>query len=98
MNYTFQAITAALALALVACTPQQAEPPTGDSTGEEDTGTATNDPTGGECVGPNGCFSCPPTKSEELLNACSDATCEPFANTKERLPKLDDDGTLPPLP
>lgn len=92
-------ITAALALTLAACTPPQAEPPTtADSTGEAQTGTATDDPTGGECAGPNGCFKCPPTNSEQLLNACSDATCEPFANTKERLPLLNDDGSLPSLP
>ena len=50
------------------------------------------------CEGPNGCFDCVPTKSVELLNACGDASCEPFANTVDRLPLLKPDGTLPALP
>lgn len=29
---------------------------------------------------------------------CTDATCEPFPNTPERLPLLEADGALPPIP
>lgn len=92
-------------------TTQSSEPQTGSTTtnagsttDQAPTGTTTDDPTGGstgtpqDCEGPNGCFDCPPTKPAELLNACSDATCEPFSNTQERLPLLNDDGSLPPLP
>lgn len=52
----------------------------------------------GGCVSDPDCWSCPPTTSEHLLNACTDATCEPFPVTQERLPLLRSDGTLPPLP
>lgn len=66
------------------------------------TDSASGDPGGttdsAACEGPNGCFDCPPSKPLEVLNACTDATCEPFPNTKKRLPLLKDDGTLPPLP
>lgn len=70
---------------------------TGDTT---DTGTDTGETgeTGDECVGPDGCFACEPVQPTEFLNACSDATCEAFPNTSERLPLLERDGTLPPLP
>ncbi len=79
--------------------------PTGDATSDatsdatDDTGDPGTGDTGGTdaCLGPDGCFSCPPNDPDELLNACSDATCEPFAN-KDRLPLLNADGTLPPLP
>ena len=55
--------------------------------------------TGGEaCITPEGCFDCTPKKPLEFLNACTDAACAPFANTQKRLPLLEDDGTLPPLP
>ena len=54
--------------------------------------TETGPDTGGEqCVEE-------PTDPVGLLNGCTDATCEPFANTPERLPRLEADGTLPPLP
>lgn len=73
-------------------------------------GTTTDDPSAGssgdptattggvDCDGPNGCYNCKPTTPVQVLNACTDASCEPFANTKERLPLLNQDGTLPPLP
>ena len=35
---------------------------------------------------------------EQVLNRCSDADCEPFENTPERLPLLEQDGSLPPIP
>ncbi|WAS91640.1 hypothetical protein [Nannocystis punicea] len=79
------------------------EDPTGTTTTE---GTTTDDPpdptstTGdpAECETRDGCWSCTPTTHKQHLNACTDATCEPFPNTKDRLPLLEEDGTLPPLP
>lgn len=56
----------------------------------------TGDPA--ECETPEGCWSCLPNTHTQHLNACTDATCEPFPNTKDRLPLLNEDGTLPPLP
>jgi hypothetical protein len=52
--------------------------------------------TGGGCDA-GGCYSCPPTTSEQLLNACTDAGCKSFANGK-RLQHLTADGGVPPLP
>jgi hypothetical protein len=43
------------------------------------------------------CFGCPPTKTVEFHNACTDSTCQPFDNAT-RLTKLTADGGLPPLP
>jgi hypothetical protein len=43
------------------------------------------------------CYACEPFTSLEHLNACTDSTCEPFAN-RTRLPLLREDGTVPPLP
>jgi hypothetical protein len=48
--------------------------------------------------GPDGCYGCAPTTPTQVLNACTDATCEPFPNTRERLPLLEADGALPPIP
>lgn len=45
------------------------------------------DPSG---FGGKGCYSCTPTNREQLLNACSSATCLPYDNTAI--------GTLPTLP
>ncbi len=52
-----------------------------------------------QCDGPDGCFDCPEGKTELylLVNACTDSSCSPF-NNKTRLPKLNNDGSLPPLP
>ena len=97
---------------LCACTPDESTPPTGDGdTGNatETTDNATDDGTDDatddgtddgtdECIGPDGCFACEPTDSAELTNACTDASCDPFPNTVERLPLLEPDGGLPPLP
>lgn len=68
---------------------------TADTSGSSGETTATSG--GVDCEGPDGCFNCAPTKPVEVLNACTDATCEPFDN-KARLPLLRGDGTLPPLP
>lgn len=84
---------------LLACAGEEAKPPdddVGDGDIDDDTDTGTD--TGGECLGADGCFDCEPTNAIELSNACTDATCEPFANTSERLPLLEGDGSLPPLP
>jgi hypothetical protein len=49
----------------------------------------------GDCKGAMDCFSCAPTKDDEFLNHCTDATCNPYDNSK--LTKLTN-GTLPPIP
>ena len=50
-------------------------------------------------LGEDGCFNCPQNgEAEQWLNRCVDSDCLPFPNTKERLPKLNDDGSLPDLP
>jgi hypothetical protein len=64
-----------------------------DSSGGSDSGT-----TGEGCMGPDGCYDCEPTQSEQLLNHCTDASCEPFPNTPERLPLIGRDGSLPAIP
>ena len=48
----------------------------------------------GECKGQNGCYSCKPTTSVQLLNACATG-CVPFDNAK-KLPNYRP-GQLPPL-
>jgi hypothetical protein len=50
---------------------------------------------GGSCAGGGGCYACTPTNTQELLNACTDATCVPFDNS--RCTHLSADGGLPPL-
>lgn len=82
----------ALALLAPACGGAQQEPPTDtQTTTDGDDTTATGETGEQPCVED-------PKEPVELLNACSDATCEPFANTKERLPLLNADGSRPPLP
>jgi hypothetical protein len=56
-------------------------------------------PDGGPlCDDPSGCWACEATNDDQFLNHCTDATCEPFVNDTTRLPLLNTDGTLPPLP
>jgi len=43
------------------------------------------------------CFPGAPTTNLEYLNACTTSSCQSFDN-KTRCPKLNPDGTLPPLP
>lgn len=50
------------------------------------------------CDDPSGCWACPPTEPIHFLNGCTDSTCEPFPVTTARLPLLNADGSLPPLP
>jgi len=68
-----------------------------DTTGSDtEPGDETAESTGSD-TGSEQCVE-EPTEPVELLNGCTDATCEPFANTPERLPRLNADGSLPPLP
>lgn len=93
------------------CPGDEATPPTAEGdTGDGDSGDGDGDPgdgdgdpgdgdgDGDDCLGPNDCFDCEPTHSVELTNACTDATCEAFDNSPARLPLLERDGSLPPLP
>jgi hypothetical protein len=100
MNTRLQTMLGVLTVLLFACAGDEATPPTDDDVGDGDgdDATETGDETGDECQGPDGCFACEPTNATELSNACTDASCEPFANTPERLPLLERDGSLPPLP
>jgi hypothetical protein len=63
-------------------------------------GTCSQGVCAGSCEGkrPNGslCFACAPTTTDEYLNACTTAACEPFDS--KRLTNLPSDGKLPPLP
>jgi hypothetical protein len=77
---------------------------TGDSTSASTTSStgagtssSSSSSTGGGGCDAGGCYSCPPTTSDEILNACTDAGCKPFANST-RLQHLTADGGLPPLP
>lgn len=78
---------------------------TADSSGTEESGSTGDDQTTGpepttggeECFGPNDCWMCTPTTNGQVINGCTDATCEAFANAR-RLPLLEPDGSLPPLP
>ncbi len=49
------------------------------------------------CSGANGCYACPPTTNAQFLNQCNNLSTAPFDN-KGRLPLLNADGSLPPLP
>lgn len=49
------------------------------------------------CAGADGCFACPPTTTEEFLNACTDVGCLPFDNTQLQGLLLED-GSVPPVP
>jgi hypothetical protein len=98
--------TLALVGLTTACPSEEMAPPIGEEesgdgdgdSGDGDGDSGDGDGDGDECLGADGCFACEPTSSIELTNACTDATCEPFENTPARLPLLERDGTLPPLP
>ena len=51
---------------------------------------------GGSCTGDASCYACTPKTTNEFLNACTDATCKHFDNS--RCTKLSPDGGLPMLP
>jgi hypothetical protein len=57
--------------------------------GDEDGGT-------GNCEGEKGCYSCEPKSYDQHLNACTDAVCNVYDNSK--LKKLGSDGKLPAIP
>lgn len=65
--------------------------------GATSTGTTSSSTSSGGSCDAGGCYSCPPTTSDEILNACTDAGCKSFDNGK-RLQHLTADGGLPPLP
>lgn len=83
-------------LAMLTCSRDQDEPPQNETGSDEDTGDGSG--TGDACAGPEGCYDCEPTEPAQILNHCTDANCEPFPNTQERLPLLGADGSLPPIP
>lgn len=96
-------------LALVTgCPGNEEQPPVADDDGSDTgpgeesgtTGTGTGDATVDDSGTDSGGEQCveEPSDPIEILNGCTDATCEPFANTPERLPRLNADGSLPPLP
>lgn len=88
-----------LAVSGVGACGEEVQPPGQEGDGDADGDSEGTGETGDdECVGDQGCFSCEPATSVELLNACTDAGCQPFQNTPERLPLLEPDGSLPPLP
>lgn len=75
-----------------------AEETTDDPATTDDPSTTDDPTTGGpECLGENDCWQCEPQNNEHVINGCTDAACEPFANER-RLPLLEPDGSLPPLP
>jgi hypothetical protein len=82
-------------------TPSTSESETEPTTTTTPTTTDTEGETESDTDNPDceaeGCWSCALEQPEHFLNACTDASCEPFDNAK-RLPLLNDDGTLPPLP
>lgn len=92
----------AVVCGLVGCGDGQNEPEDdGLGVGSSSTSTGLSGSTTGApdpCVGDLGCWSCEVVLPVQLLNRCTGAGCEPFANTRERLPLLAEDGSLPPLP
>jgi len=67
---------------------------TGTTGPSETEGTDEDSGTGGP---DDECFAGIPETPEQLFNQCTDAACEPFDNSA-RLPLLNDDGSLPPIP
>lgn len=68
--------------------------PSGIDSSDDDGGSET----GVDCEGPDGCWNCAPTDPMQILNACTDSQCDAFSNTADRLPLLERDGSLPPIP
>jgi len=97
----------AVVLAVPGCPGEQETPPendtstggSGDSSGTGDSsGSVDESGTGNACLGADGCWNCEPMESEQLLDQCTEADCEAFPITVERLPLLQPDGSLPPIP
>jgi hypothetical protein len=98
---TLGSLLAATLAFISACPGNEAQPPVADTGNETDPGDgsssgASADESGTESGG-EACVE-EPADPVGILNQCTDATCEPFANTPERLPRLQADGSLPPLP
>jgi hypothetical protein len=69
--------------------------------GPDDVGIDAWAPDAFSCTDPtSSCYRCPPSTDLEFLNHCTTpgVTCEPFPVTTARLPLLNADGSLPPLP
>jgi hypothetical protein len=93
--------TIALSLTLLTACPGPQSEPTRDSettAPTQTTGSASEPTSGDACVEADGCYACEPQEPAHLLNHCTTASCQPFANTRDRLPRLMPDGALPPLP
>jgi hypothetical protein len=58
-----------------------------------DAGDASSD----TCIGPSGCYACPPATDLQYESACTNAICRPFDN-KKRLSHLLPEAGLSPLP
>lgn len=95
---TVSTSTAVLAALLLLGCPREQDAPAVTTTSADTSAGTDESSTGGECLGPGGCYDCAPGNGEQVLNRCTDATCEPFANTVDRLPLIGADGTLPPIP
>ncbi|MFO0684762.1 MAG: hypothetical protein U0234_22080 [Sandaracinus sp.] len=65
-----------------------------------DAGDSGTPPDAFDCVAPSGCYQCPPSTQEQFLDHCTapGVTCQAFPVTTTRLPHLNADGSLPPLP
>lgn len=91
-------VLACWSFGLAGCDRDENVPP--DATvldsGATDAGIDDTDAGSDPCVGNDGCFACEPTTEPEILEACTDAQCEPFDN-EARLP-LYEGSDLPPLP
>ncbi len=48
--------------------------------------------------GGGGCFMGTPMNNTDYLNQCNGMTCQAFDNSKAKLPLINSDGSLPPLP
>ncbi len=70
-----------------------------DGTVIDDTNVAdvTDVDAGEQCFTDEGCYACIPIDEPTYLNACTDSSCAGFDNV-DRLPLLNADGSLPPLP
>lgn len=67
----------------------------------DDTGVDAGPPDAFSCTDPvASCYRCPATTNDQFINHCTAAgvTCEHFPVTVARLPHLNADGTVPPLP
>jgi len=100
MNRNRKILLGVLLPCFAACPGEAEQPPqdeavaSNDDSSPDEGGSESDD----ECVGPDGCWVCEAVEVEQVLNQCTEATCEPFANTSERLPLMQADGSLPLIP